>query len=127
MSSQDDLFATQVSVFATQEQKKKTKYDFLVLCDKDEDSTTPFSLYPTSRSQKPRFKRDGLNLSWMTHLDLRPLTLLEDSKKKISVYLVKSMKVKVTTFIDRGTNFSTVTARHFYKSSDNFFSLLKFY
>ena len=41
MSSQEDLFATQ-------ETKKNSKYEFLVLCDKDESSQNPFSLFPTN-------------------------------------------------------------------------------
>lgn len=43
MDSQEDIFATQ-----QQPKKKKTNYEFLVLCDKDEKATEPFSMYPAS-------------------------------------------------------------------------------
>ena len=41
MDSQEDIFATQ-------QPKKKVKYDHVVLCDKDENAEEPFSMYPTS-------------------------------------------------------------------------------
>lgn len=53
MSSQDDLFATQ-------ESKKKNKYDFVVLCDKDENEPNPFSLYPTDM-----FTENEIKARWL--------------------------------------------------------------
>ena len=53
MSSQEDLFATQ-------ETKKKVKYDFVVLCDKDENSQNPFSLFPTSM-----FSEKEIHVRWL--------------------------------------------------------------
>ena len=53
MSSQEDLFATQ-------EPKKKSKYDYVVLCDKDENEENPFSLYPVSM-----FSEKEIQVRWL--------------------------------------------------------------
>ena len=54
MDSQEDIFATQ------KPEKPKVKYDFLVLCDKDELAHQPFSMYPTSM-----FKGTEIKLRWL--------------------------------------------------------------
>lgn len=96
MSSQEDLFATQDPVLATQDpvlgtqdpvlgtqdRKKKIKYDFLVLCDKDDNSPTPFSLYPTSM-----FSKQEINIKWLESIldessRLKTLTTLEGLHEK---------------------------------------------
>lgn len=53
MSSQEDLFATQVP-------PKKVKYEYVVLCDKDENVANPFSQYPTDM-----FTSSEIHVRWL--------------------------------------------------------------
>lgn len=48
MQSQEDIFATQTQCQPETQPVKKTKikYDFVVLCDLDENVKNPFALYP---------------------------------------------------------------------------------
>lgn len=48
MDSQEDIFATQDTIATQNATKSKVQYDFIVLCDKDEDVRNPFALYPRS-------------------------------------------------------------------------------
>ena len=96
MSSQEDMFATQ-------EPKKKTKYDFLVLCDKDENTTNPFSLYPTNM-----FSQKEINEKWLE-------SILDDSSRLKSLHSLQGIpEKKLSLFgkIDEGiiiiTIFSTL-------------------
>ena len=89
MSSQEDLFATQDPLFstqepqfATQETKKKVKYDFLVLLDKDENTTNPFSLFPTSM-----FTEKEIHLRWLE-------SILDDSSRLKSLNSIEGIQDK---------------------------------
>ena len=54
MDSQEDIFATQ------QDKKKNVKYDFVVLCDKDEHAQEPFSLCPITM-----FSENEIQVRWL--------------------------------------------------------------
>ena len=63
MSSQEDIFATQET------KKRKVQYEFVVLCDQDEDVPEPFSMYPTSM-----FSPREINRKWLD-------SILDDSSR----------------------------------------------
>ena len=75
MNSQEDLFATQ-------EPKKKIKYDYVVLCDKDEHEPNPFSLYPTSM-----FKEGEIHVRWLE-------SRLDESSRLRSLHTLKGIPEK---------------------------------
>lgn len=74
MSSQEDLFATQES------KKNKVKYDFVVLCDRDDQN--PFSLYPTIM-----FSETEINVKWLE-------SILDDSSRLKSLQTLQRMPGK---------------------------------
>lgn len=48
MQSQDDIFATQTQTATQTQSQTAKKYDYLVLCNQDENVRHPFALYPRS-------------------------------------------------------------------------------
>ena len=76
MNSQEDIFATQEPI------KKHVKYDFLVLCDKDENAQHPFSLYPTSM-----FSEKEINVRWLE-------AILDDSSRLKSIQTLERIPNK---------------------------------
>ena len=88
MSSQEDLFATQ-------EPKRKVKYDFLVLLDKDEFAQQPFSLHPTSM-----FSGDEIKPRWLE-------SILDDSSRLTSIKCLEKIPNRNLSLfgkIDEGIN-----------------------
>ena len=74
MSSQEDLFATQ------EPKKTKVKYEYIVLCDKDDPN--PFSLYPTSM-----FSGQEINVKWLE-------SILDDSSRLKNIQTLEMMSEK---------------------------------
>ena len=76
MSSQEDMFATQ-----EQEPKKLVKYDFVVLCDQDDNVQHPFASFP-----RTMFSSAEILDKWMESIldhssRLKPLTTLQRMSK----------------------------------------------
>lgn len=60
MQSQVDIFATQSQTQTQTSKKNKIKYDFVVLCDQDENVLHPFGLYP-----RGMFTQSEIQDKWM--------------------------------------------------------------
>lgn len=74
---------SQEDIFATQEPKKKVKYEYIVLCDKDESSKTPFSLFPITMFTKHEIQEKWLDSILDDSSRLKRLTTLERMPDKI--------------------------------------------
>ena len=88
MSSQEDIFATQIP-----KKKKKVEYEFVVLCDKDESTPEPFSLYPTSM-----FNNNEILPKWLD-------SVLDDSSRLKSINTLERLPGKQLSLfgkIERG-------------------------
>ena len=110
MSSQEDLFATQ------EPRKKGVKYEFVVLCDKDDNVPNPFSLYPITM-----FSENEIQARWLeSKLDdssrIKSLQTLEGiPDKNLSLF----GKIDQGTKIRDNTRFLLPTQKYF---SANFFT-----
>ena len=71
MDSQEDIFATQ------EPKKKKTKYNFVVLCDKDEHAQEPFSVCPTNMFSENEIQGRWLDSVLDASSRIKTLTTLE--------------------------------------------------
>lgn len=76
MNSQEDMFATQ------EPKKKKIRYEFVILCDKDGDAPQPFSLYPTMM-----FTEDEIQIKWLE-------SILDESSRLKSLNTIESISGK---------------------------------
>ena len=118
MQSQEDIFATQTQALSqsqsqsqTQSQSttsKKPKYDFLVLCDQDENVQEPFGLFPRAIFSESEIQDKWLD-SILDHSSrLKSLQTLERlpgfrfslfGKIEEGIYIYKSIYIYIYIYI----------------------------